>query len=29
MAIAAPLARYQTEVRPEWVDDNGHMNVAY
>ncbi len=29
MVIAAPLALYQTEVRPEWVDYNGHMNVAY
>ncbi len=29
MEIAAPLALYRTEVRPEWVDYNGHMNVAY
>jgi acyl-CoA thioester hydrolase len=28
MAIAAPLALYETEVRPEWVDYNDHMNVA-
>ncbi len=29
MEIAAPLALYRTEVRPEWIDFNGHMNVAY
>ncbi len=29
MSIAAPLALYETEVRPEWVDYNDHMNVAY
>ena len=29
MEIAAPLALYRTEVRSEWVDYNGHMNVAY
>ena len=24
-----PLALYQAEVLPEWIDYNGHMNVAY
>ena len=27
--IAAPLALYRETVRPEWIDYNGHMNVAY
>lgn len=26
---AAPLALYQGRVQPEWIDYNGHMNVAY
>ncbi len=25
----APFDRYQGEVRPEWIDHNGHMNLAY
>lgn len=25
----APLTPYRTEVRPEWVDYNGHMSEAY
>ncbi len=29
MTIDAPLALYESEVRPEWIDYNGHMNVAY
>jgi len=29
MTIPAPLALYRTSVRPEWIDYNGHMNVAY
>ena len=29
MTTAAPLALYSTTVRPEWIDYNGHMNVAY
>ncbi len=29
MTIAAPLALYESHVRPEWIDYNGHMNVAY
>ena len=27
--IAAPLWLHRETVRPEWVDYNGHMNVAY
>ncbi len=27
--IPAPLDRYRGRVLPEWVDYNGHMNVAY
>jgi len=26
---AAPLDRHRAVVRPEWIDPNGHMNVAY
>lgn len=29
MAINAPLELYRDRVRPEWIDYNGHMNVAY
>jgi len=29
MTIPAPLELYRTAVRPEWIDYNGHMNVAY
>lgn len=29
MTIAAPLALHEERVRPEWIDYNGHMNVAY
>lgn len=29
MTIAAPFDRYRGEVRPEWIDLNGHMNLAY
>lgn len=25
----APLDRHRGEVRPEWIDANGHMNVGY
>jgi acyl-CoA thioester hydrolase len=25
----APFDRYHGEVRPEWIDINGHMNLAY
>ena len=27
--VAAPLALYEAAVQPEWVDYNGHFNVAY
>ena len=26
---AAPFDRYRATVQPEWIDYNGHMNVAY
>jgi len=29
MAIDVPLRLYTDTVRPEWIDYNGHMNVAY
>ena len=29
MTAEAPLAIYTDSVRPEWIDYNGHMNVAY
>jgi acyl-CoA thioester hydrolase len=29
MSIAAPFAGYEGEVLPEWIDFNGHMNLAY
>ena len=29
MSIAAPLELYRCFVEPEWIDYNGHMNVAY
>jgi acyl-CoA thioester hydrolase len=27
--LAAPFDRHRAQVRPEWIDPNGHMNVAY
>ncbi len=24
-----PLPLYETRIRPEWIDSNGHMNLAY
>jgi acyl-CoA thioester hydrolase len=27
--IEAPFARYEGAVLPEWIDLNGHMNLAY
>ena len=27
--IPAPFDRYRGEVAPEWIDLNGHMNLAY
>jgi acyl-CoA thioester hydrolase len=29
MHIDAPLEIYRATVHPEWIDYNGHMNVAY
>lgn len=29
MSTDAPFTRYRDTVRPEWIDYNGHMNVAY
>ncbi len=29
MTISAPLRLHSEEVRAEWIDYNGHMNVAY
>ena len=29
MTIEVPLQIYRDKVRPEWIDYNGHMNVAY
>jgi acyl-CoA thioester hydrolase len=28
-AVAAPLSLHAEAVRPEWIDYNGHMNLAY
>jgi acyl-CoA thioester hydrolase len=29
MSISAPFERFHGEVLPEWIDYNGHMNLAY
>jgi acyl-CoA thioester hydrolase len=29
MSFPAPFDGYVGEVRPEWIDHNGHMNLAY
>jgi acyl-CoA thioester hydrolase len=29
MSFPAPFDRYRGEVLPEWIDANGHMNLAY
>jgi acyl-CoA thioester hydrolase len=29
MSIAAPFDSYRSEVLPEWIDANGHLNLAY
>ncbi len=29
MTVAAPLDLFSEQVQPEWIDYNGHMNVAY
>ena len=27
--ISRPIVEHQDQVRPEWIDSNGHMNLAY
>ena len=27
--MSKPVIEYQDIVRPEWIDSNGHMNLAY
>jgi acyl-CoA thioester hydrolase len=27
--MSGPVIEYQDVVRPEWIDSNGHMNLAY
>jgi len=29
MTLPAPFERFEGEVLPEWIDHNGHMNLAY
>ncbi len=29
MSFPAPFEGFEGEVRPEWIDINGHMNLAY
>ncbi|MGD9617907.1 MAG: thioesterase family protein [Alphaproteobacteria bacterium] len=29
MSLSAPFDRFRGEVLPEWIDYNGHMNLAY
>jgi acyl-CoA thioester hydrolase len=29
MSFPAPFDRFRGEVKPEWIDYNGHMNLAY
>ena len=29
MGFPAPYDRFVGEVKPEWIDPNGHMNLAY
>lgn len=29
MDLAAPFDRFEGVVRPDWIDANGHMNLAY
>jgi len=29
MSFPAPFEQYRGEVLPEWIDHNGHMNLAY
>src|ERR1700677_4780428 len=27
--MSGPVVKYEDVVRPEWIDSNGHMNLAY
>jgi acyl-CoA thioester hydrolase len=27
--VSRPVVEYEAVVRPEWIDSNGHMNLAY
>jgi len=27
--VSRPVTEYESVVRPEWIDSNGHMNLAY
>ena len=27
--MSRPVSAYETIVRPEWIDSNGHLNLAY
>jgi acyl-CoA thioester hydrolase len=27
--MSSPVVKYEDVVRPEWIDSNGHMNLAY
>jgi len=29
MSLAAPFDHYEGEVLPQWIDANGHLNLAY
>ncbi len=29
MPVAAPLQLHQEKIRPQWIDYNGHLNLAY
>ena len=29
LSLPAPYARFEGQVLPEWIDYNGHMNLAY
>jgi acyl-CoA thioester hydrolase len=29
MTVPSPIVLHEERVRPEWIDYNGHMNVAY
>ena len=28
-SMSSPIVKYEDVVRPEWIDSNGHMNLAY